>query len=114
MRALFLFLAQILGSIAASGLIVGLFPAAANVRTTLSKGLSIPKGLFIEAFLTAELVFTILMLAKEKHKATFIAPVGIGTSPPVSRLPSLLSSLVLSSLDCVLTQTKASPSSSPN
>jgi len=28
--------------------------------------------------LTAELVFTIFMLAKEKHKATFIAPVGIG------------------------------------
>lgn len=81
MRALFLFFAQILGSIAASGLIVGLFPAAANVRTTLSSGLSIPKGLFIEAFLTAELVFTILMLAKEKHKATFIAPVGIGMLP---------------------------------
>lgn len=29
-------------------------------------------------FLTAELVFTILMLAGEKHKGTFIAPVGIG------------------------------------
>jgi predicted outer membrane lipoprotein len=73
-----LFFAQIVGSIAASGLIVGLFPAPANVRTTLSEGLSIPRGLFIEAFLTAELVFTVLMLAKEKHKATFIAPVGIG------------------------------------
>jgi aquaporin related protein len=77
-RTLFLFFAQIVGSIAASGLIVGLFPAPANVRTTLSEGLSIQRGLFIEAFLTAELVFTILMLAKEKHKATFIAPVGIG------------------------------------
>ncbi|KAE9994711.1 hypothetical protein Vi05172_g10522 [Venturia inaequalis] len=85
-RALFLFLAQILGSIAASGLIVGLFPAAANVRTTLSQGLSIPKGLFIEAFLTAELVFTILMLAKEKHKATFIAPVGIGLALFIAEL----------------------------
>lgn len=30
--------------------------------------------------LTAELVFTIFMLAKEKHKATFIAPIGIGLS----------------------------------
>ena len=28
--------------------------------------------------LTAELVFTIYMLANEKHKATFIAPIGIG------------------------------------
>ncbi|TID27291.1 putative mip family channel protein [Venturia nashicola] len=85
-RALFLFFAQIAGSIAASGLIVGLFPTATNVRTTLSPGLSISKGLFIEAFLTAELVFTILMLAKEKHKATFIAPVGIGLSLFIAEL----------------------------
>jgi aquaporin related protein len=67
-RAIFLFFAQITGSIAASALLLGLFPTPANVRTTLSAGLSLPRGLFIEAFLTAELVFTILMLAKEKHK----------------------------------------------
>jgi aquaporin related protein len=36
------------------------------------------QGVFIEGILTAELVFNIFMLAKEKHKATFIAPVGIG------------------------------------
>lgn len=78
-RALFLFFAQIVGSIAATALIVGLFPAPADVRTTLHEGLSLPRGLLIEAFLTAELVFTILMLAKEKHRATFIAPIGIGT-----------------------------------
>ena len=29
-------------------------------------------------FLTAELILAILMLAVEKHKATFVAPVGIG------------------------------------
>jgi aquaporin rerated protein, other eukaryote len=29
-------------------------------------------------FLTAELVFVIFMLAAEKHKGTFLAPVGIG------------------------------------
>lgn len=34
-------------------------------------------GVFIEGILTTELVFTIFMLAKEKHKATFIATVGI-------------------------------------
>lgn len=28
--------------------------------------------------LTAELIFTILMLAVEKHRATFVAPLGIG------------------------------------
>jgi aquaporin related protein len=31
-------------------------------------------------FLTAQLVFTIFMLATEKHEGTFIAPVGIGLS----------------------------------
>ena len=35
-------------------------------------------GVFIEAILTAELVFTIFILATEEHKAIFIALVGIG------------------------------------
>jgi aquaporin related protein len=34
-----------------------LFPGELNVRTTLSPGTSISRGLFIEMFLTAELVF---------------------------------------------------------
>ena len=37
-------------------------------------------------FLTAELVFTILMLAAEKSKDTFIAPVGIGMALFVAEL----------------------------
>jgi len=44
----------------------------------LSTDTSVVNGLFIEMFLTAELVFTIFMLAAEKHQATFIAPIGIG------------------------------------
>ncbi|KAF2435001.1 aquaporin-like protein [Tothia fuscella] len=79
-RAVLLCLSQFVGAIIASALLLGLFPAKINVRTTLSKGLSMQRGVFIEAFLTAELVFCILMLAKEKHKATFIAPIGIGKS----------------------------------
>ena len=35
-------------------------------------------GVFIEMFLTALLVFVILMLAAEKHYATHMAPIGIG------------------------------------
>ena len=77
-RAMFLFVAQIAGGIAASGMVLGMFPAQFNVRTTLGNDTSLVQGIFIEAILTAELVFTIFMLAKEKHKATFIAPVGIG------------------------------------
>jgi aquaporin related protein len=75
-RGALLFGTQILGGMAASGLVMCLFPGELNVRTTLGGGTSVAQGLFIEMFLTAQLVFTIFMLAAEKHKGTFIAPVG--------------------------------------
>jgi len=34
--------------------------------------------LSIQAFLTSILVLTVLLLAAEKHKSTFLAPIGIG------------------------------------
>ena len=40
----------------------------------------------MQMFLTAQLVFTIFMLAAEKHKATFIAPIGIGLSLFIAEL----------------------------
>jgi len=79
-RAGLVFIAQIVGSIAASAVVSGLFPGPLNVATNLGGGTTIVQGLFIEMFLTALLVFTILMLAAEKHKGTFLAPVGIGLS----------------------------------
>lgn len=57
-----------------------LFPGELQVATALGGKTSIAQGVFIEAFLTAELVFTIIMLAAEKHKGTFLAPIGIGLS----------------------------------
>lgn len=77
-RAICLFVAQMLGAMLASVVVLFLFPETFNVRTTLGGGASLVQGVFIEAILTAELVFAIFMLAKEKHRATFIAPVGIG------------------------------------
>ena len=85
-RAVLLLSAQVAGSIFASLLVKVVFPSALNVRTTLSAGTSLVQGVFIEAILTAELVFTIFMLAKEKHKATFIAPVGIGLALFIAEL----------------------------
>lgn len=85
-RAGLLIAAQIAGSIFSSYLVSVLFPTPFNVRTTLSTGTSLAQGVFIEAVLTAELVFTIFMLAKEKHKATFIAPVGIGLALFIAEL----------------------------
>lgn len=45
---------------------------------TLGDGMSIVQGLFLEVFLTAQLVFVVYLLAVEKHRATYIAPLGIG------------------------------------
>jgi aquaporin related protein len=78
--------AQIGGAIFASFLVQVLFPLDFNVRTTLAESTSIARGVFIEAILTAELVFTVFMLAKEKHKATYMAPVGIGLALFVAEL----------------------------
>jgi glycerol uptake facilitator-like aquaporin len=85
-RAICLFFSQIVGSITASALVLAMFPTPLNVRTTLSEGTSLAQGVFIEALMTSELVFTILMLAIEKHKSTFIAPVGIGLALFVAEL----------------------------
>ena len=85
-RGLLLFPAQMLGGIVAAALVSCMFPGTLAVETTLTQGTSIAQGLFIEMFCTAELVFAILMLAAEKSKATFIAPVGIGLALFVAEL----------------------------
>nr|OQO23791.1 hypothetical protein B0A51_06740 [Rachicladosporium sp. CCFEE 5018] len=85
-RGMLLLGAQLSGSMFASIIVKVLFPTTFNVRTTLSADTSIARGIFIEAILTAELVFAIFMLAKEKHRATFIAPIGIGLALFIAEL----------------------------
>lgn len=71
----------------AGGLVEAMFPGPiANVNTILAPGTSVAQGLFIEMFLTAELVFVVLMLAAEKSKDTFLAPLGIGLALFVAEL----------------------------
>lgn len=77
-KAFLLIIAQIVGAIAAAAVVSGLLPGPLAVRTTLSSGVSLTRGVFIEALCTAELIFAIFMMAAEKHRATFLAPVGIG------------------------------------
>ncbi|TXT11248.1 hypothetical protein VHUM_01999 [Vanrija humicola] len=79
-RGVLLFIAQIAGGLAGAALADGLTPGPLFAATTLGGGASIAQGLFIEVFMTAMLVFTILIVAVEKNKATFIAPVAIGLS----------------------------------
>lgn len=78
LRGVLIFISQLLGGIAAAAVVSALFPGPLNVGTRLGGGTSISQGLFIEMFLTAQLVFVIEMLAVVKHKSTFLAPVGIG------------------------------------
>lgn len=86
-RSAFLIPAQIAASMIAGGLVEAMFTGPIHtVNTILAPGTSIAQGLFIEMFLTAQLIFVILMLAAEKSRTTFIAPIGIGLALFVSEL----------------------------
>ncbi|WVR05922.1 hypothetical protein IAU60_002948 [Kwoniella sp. DSM 27419] len=86
LRGALLTFSQILGGITGSAIIQAVTPGTLNVRTQLGGGTSIAQGLFLEMFLTSLLMLAILLLAAEKHKATFIAPIGIGLALFVAEL----------------------------
>lgn len=80
-QSMVIFIAEMAGSIAAAAVVRGLLPGNEVYFTTqLGLGTSIVQGVFLEMFMTAQLIVTILMIAAEKTKSTFIAPVGIGLS----------------------------------
>jgi len=90
LKAALLIFAQLLAGIAAAAVVSGLFPGPLSVRTRLGAGTSVVRGLFIEMFLTFELIFCIFMLAAEKHRATFLAPLGIGLALFIAELAGVL------------------------
>ncbi|PWN31406.1 aquaporin-like protein [Meira miltonrushii] len=79
-RAVVLAIVQILGGTIAAALVLALTPGNHGVDTVNNSltDVSIAQGFFLEMLGTAILVFVVLLLAVEKHRATFIAPVGIG------------------------------------
>jgi aquaporin related protein len=85
-RAALCFISQMLAGICAAAVVSAILPGELNVSTTLGSGTSIAQGVFLEMFLTSLLVFTIFMLAAEKHKSTFLAPIGIGLALFVAEL----------------------------
>lgn len=85
-RGALLFLPQMLGGMVAAALVKIMFPGPLLVQTTLQNGTSIAQGLFIEMFLTIELIITVLFMGAEKHKATFMAPVAVGLALFVAEL----------------------------
>ncbi|EPQ30384.1 uncharacterized protein PFL1_01910 [Pseudozyma flocculosa PF-1] len=79
-------ISQIIGGIAAAAVCDAIIPGPINARTSLSSGISVAQGFWLEFFLTAQLIFAVFMLAKEKHRGTFLAPVGIGLSLFISEI----------------------------
>jgi len=77
-RGILLIITQLIAGIVAAYVVHAMFPTAFRTETILNAGTSVTQGLFIEAILTAQLIMAIYMLAAEKSKSTYIAPVGIG------------------------------------
>lgn len=70
---------QLIASLCAGGLVSAMFPVPIQqANSVLGAGVSIAQGLFMEMFFTALLTFVVLMLAVEKSRGTFLAPIGIG------------------------------------
>ncbi|PQE26058.1 putative Ribosome biogenesis ytm1 protein [Rutstroemia sp. NJR-2017a BBW] len=88
-RAVLLVITQLMGSCLAAFLVDEIFPPSLDVATTLGEGTTLTQGFFIEAITTATLVFTIIMLAVEKHRATFVAPLGIGMALFIGHLVAI-------------------------
>ena len=88
-RSLLLLIAQLAGSIAASALTLGVFQTILPARTALASGVSIPRGLFIEAILTAQLVLVVLLFAREKYRASVATPVILGLALFTSELVAI-------------------------
>ena len=78
MREIIFLPTQLPAGMVATSLVSCMFPGDIRaVNTTLGPATAIAQSVFIEMFLTCELVFTVPMLAAEKSKDTFLAPVGI-------------------------------------
>lgn len=90
MRAAFLVPAQLLGSMVAGGLVDAMFPGSiGQTNTTLGPDTSVARGVFLEMIFTAQLVFVVFMLAAEKSRDTFLAPLGIGLTLFVVEIPGV-------------------------
>ncbi|KIH93800.1 aquaporin rerated protein, other eukaryote [Sporothrix brasiliensis 5110] len=88
-RGVVVFIAQLLAGICAAAVLSALLPGPLMASTTLRDDTSIARGLFIEMFATSLLVLSILLMAVEKHRATFTAPLCIGLALFVAELTSI-------------------------
>ncbi|KAK6462467.1 aquaporin [Scheffersomyces coipomensis] len=89
LRGVIMIIAQFIGAIAASAAAWAMVPGEMKFRNELGGGCSIARGLFIEAFVTTILCLTVLLMAVEKHKATFMAPFAIGIALFIGNMASI-------------------------
>jgi aquaporin related protein len=68
-RAMFFFIAQLVGGIAAAGVAKGLTLGSFSVVDEITSGLSAGRALAIEMLTTGLLVLTVLMMIAEKHQS---------------------------------------------
>ncbi|OTA69578.1 aquaporin-like protein [Hypoxylon sp. EC38] len=88
LRAAFLVPAQLIACMCAGAVVKVMFPGDISaINTTLAPGMNLAQGVFAEMFFTSYLIFVVLMLAAEKSKDTFIAPLGIGLALFVAEIP---------------------------
>lgn len=85
-RAALLMVTQIVAGIAAAGAVSAMTPGPIAFNNALGGDASRSQGLFIEMFATALLCTTVLFMAVEKHRGTFMAPLAIGLSLFVGHL----------------------------
>ncbi|KAF1849729.1 lens fiber major intrinsic protein [Cucurbitaria berberidis CBS 394.84] len=71
-RAVQTIIAQLIAGIAAAGFVSGLLPGPLIIATKLDPSISIAQGLFLEAFVTTQLILTILMLDAGPSKPMYI------------------------------------------
>lgn len=85
-RAALLMVTQIIAGAAAAGAVSAMTPGPIVFNNALGGGASRSQGLFIELFATALLCTTVLFMAVEKHRGTYIAPLAIGIALFVGHL----------------------------
>ena len=80
MRCIVMWVAQMLGGMAAGGAASGMTPGPVLYANTLGNGCSRTRGLFLEMFGTTILCLTVLMTAVEKGESNFMCALPIGIS----------------------------------
>jgi aquaporin related protein len=83
----------------AAALVKALFTGGLEVNITANLVTTLAQGRIIEMILTAQLVFTIFMLATEKHQGNFMAPVRIGLSLFIAELTGTFEVTLYSKVD---------------